>query len=347
MSKVVHVILYIPLMFAAFFLIFWIKIVQNEKVAFDEFVLEKQANYAADAAVEELLFTGKLDQDYNKGEYILVDPELGKDEFISILEYSYGFIPSEYSDSMFMNKYLRALVICGWDGYYTYWRMPKDGDEYDLVATPKVPYFYTDKEGTQWCLNLGLEEAWASGIERSDSSYTMDTYKSIHDLANKYTSDHAPTKAEQLTAINNQVGDALNYALFQSYSDGHMQKTYSIPDMASRVKGAQPVDRITVIGVVEGADSSTATTIIAECIGGAQIVENDQVYAVHIENFRGNQGTTVAVYATASQWKKQGYNGDQLQAGGLAPGLGYIKDATYYDNCFDAAEAGYSDLMIQ
>ena len=76
-------------------------------------------------------------------------------------------------------------------------------------------------------------------------------------------------------------------------------------------------------------------------------MENDQVYAVHIENFRGNQGTTVAVYATASQWKKKGYNGDQLQAGSLAPGLGYIKDATYYDNCFDAAEAGYSDLMIQ
>ena len=50
---------------------------------------------------------------------------------------------------------------------------------------------------------------------------------------------------------------------------------------------------------------------------------------------------------SSSVQKRKGYNGDQLQAGSLAPGLGYIKDATYYDNCFDAAEAGYSDLMIQ
>lgn len=345
MTKVLHVVLYIPLLFAAFFLIFWIRIVSNEKVSFDEFVLEKQANYAADAAVEELLYTGKLDQDYNKGNYIIVDPELGKDEFISVLESSFGYLPTEYTNNMFMNKYLRALVICGWDGYYSYWRMPIDEDDYDLVGTPKVPYFYKDEWGTQWCINLGLEEAWASGME--NGSYTMDTYKDIGDHVTKYESLSRPTAAQQLNAINNQVGDALNYALYMSYSQGHMQKAYSIPDLASEVKGSQPVDKITVIGVVEGQATSSATTVIAECIGGAQITENDQVYAVHIDGFRGNPMMKVAVYATASQWKKLGLNGDLLHAGNTVDGLGTIVDATYFDTCFDAAKAGYNDLMIQ
>ena len=69
MSKTSSLVSWIALLYAALFFIYWIQIYQNELVAFDEFVLDKQVNYAADAAVEELLMTGDTDQDYNNGDY--------------------------------------------------------------------------------------------------------------------------------------------------------------------------------------------------------------------------------------------------------------------------------------
>lgn len=360
MSKVTHLVLWIPLLFSAFYLIFWIKIVQNEKVAFDEFVLEKQINYAADAATEELLMSPKLSQDYAEEGYVCIEPDLGKDEFISIMEYSMGYIPSDFNESLFANKYLRALVICGWDGYYAYWKQEVDDGEYDLVRTPKVPYTY-EKDGIQYSLNLGLESAF------HDSNYTgthqnaygpskCEPFENILD----YEKDgkEPPTRDEQLQAINTQVGDALNYALYHSYSQGHMLKNYEIPDMASEVKGSQPVNKITVIGVVEGPATSAFTTVAAGCIGGARIVANDDVYAVKVNGYLGSPNLNdICVYATASDWKKLGVDPDTLRVGaspnvcfegtgGVSKSLGTITNTQYYANCFDAAKEGYKDLMI-
>lgn len=360
MSKVTHLVLWIPLLFSAFYLIFWIKIVQNEKVAFDEFVLEKQINYAADAATEELLMSPKLSQDYAEEGYVCIEPDLGKDEFISIMEYSMGYIPSDFNESLFSNKYLRALVICGWDGYYAYWRQEVDNGEYDLVRTPKVPYTY-EKDGIQYALNLGLDTAFhdSNHTGKNQDKYgpsKCEPFENILDY--KKDGKEPPTRDEQLQAINTQVGDALNYALYQSYSQGHMLKNYEIPDMASEVKGSQPVNRITVIGVVEGPASSAFTTVVAGCIGGARIVTNDDVYAIKVDGYLDSQLLSdICFYATASDWEKLGVDPKTLVKGGkpkvcfdgdkdACNSLGEIKDTEYFANCFDAAEAGYKDLMV-
>lgn len=330
MSKTSNLVIWVSLLYAAFFLIYWVRIYQNELVAFDEFVLDKQVNYAADAAVEELLETGDTDQDYNKGDYMVVEPELAVIEFTSILAEDFNLVPTDYTRQMIQEKYIKTLLVCTWDGVYAYWYQPKNStNEYGFVGTPKIPYFYTDEDtGVQYCLNLGLEKAYC------DTGYSGD-YK-----LNKYETITPPIPKDiQLTAINNQVASILNYTLIQAYG-GNNRTAYEIPALASDVSGAQPVDRITVIGVIEGQAESASTVITAECIGGAQIIQADPVIGVKL---RFNGGTVANVYAYSSWWKTHG-----CPVGcSFADGASSITETNtqYFDTPFEAAEHGYYDLL--
>lgn len=335
MSKTSNLVVWVALLYAALFMIYWVQIYQNELVAFDEFVLDKQVNYAADAAVEELLMTGDTDQDYNKGEYMVVEPELAVIEFTSILAEDFNLVPTDYTRQMIQEKYIKTLLVCTWDGIYAYWYQPKnDTNEYGFVGTPKIPYFYTNKDGKQYCLNLGLESAYCDTAD--ESTYELKPYDLI-----------IPTipKDVQLTAINNQVAELLNYTLIQSYG-GNNRTAYEIPALASEVSGSQPVDKITVIGVVEGQAESASTVITAECIGGAQVTAADPVIGVTIKY---TSGVEAKVYAYSSWWKThigQVFSGTNIE--GFKPGNTHditSADTEYFDTPFDAAKAGYYDLL--
>lgn len=291
MSKYISVTYIIPLIFTTYFLIYMIQIYQNDIVAFDEFVLEKQANYAADAAVEELLFTGHLGQDYNVGDYIAVEPGLGVDEFASILAMDFDFINTKQSQDYVKEHYIKALLVCAYDGIYAYWFQPTesktgglttfrpdiDGHEkevttgYGFRGTPKIPYFYTDpNSGVQYCLTLGLTEGYCDKGNITADSYDMVSYGPLEGI----------TEDQARTSINNTVSKILNYALFSSYSAGALKgsgKTYMIPSLGSYVSGRQPVNRITVLGVIEGRSTSLTASILAECIGGAQLEQTDNI----------------------------------------------------------------------
>lgn len=332
MSKTSHLLSWIALLFAAMFFIYWIVIYQNELVAFDEFVLDKQVNYAADAAVDELLMTGDTDQDYVNGDYMVVEPQLAVSEFTSILAEDFNYVPTDFTRQLVQEKYIKTLLICTWDGIYAYWFQPKnDTNEYGFVGTPKIPYFYTDESGKQYCLNLGLEKAYTdSSPTNNPNEYKMNQYEVMAP---------AVPKDVQLTAINNQVASILNYTLIQSYS-GNNRTAYEIPALASEVSGAQPVDRITVIGVVEGQAESTQSVITAECIGGAQIIQNDPCIGVEVKMPSGN---TAKVYARSSWWKTH-----SLPTGwSYTQGAGSLADAKtdYFDSPFEAAENNYYDLL--
>lgn len=275
-----------------FFLVYWIKIYNNELVEFDEFVLDKQVNYASDAAIEELLLTGHTSQDYSATDYLAVEPELALKEFTSILGTCFNFTPTDYTRTMIENTYIKAFLVCAWDGIYAYWHQPiNDKGEYALVATPKIPYFYTDPKGKQYCLTLGLEEAfYDSYIPGDPAKYSVESRQSIAGQVDKEV---------QLTAINNRVADLLNYALTESYG-GSSRTSYEIPAIASEVSGAQPVDSITVIGIVEGKASVGTSSIVAECIGGAQVTQTDYIQGVKARI----NGTVAYLYANESYWRK-------------------------------------------
>ena len=341
MTRVTHVVQWIPLLYMCIYLVFWIRIYSNELIQFDEFVLEKQVNYAADAAVEELLMTGNTEQDYNKGEYIVVEPELALIEFTSILTEDFNLVPTDFTREQIKEKYIKSLLICTWDGVYAYWYQPENSTgEYGLVGTPKIPYFYTDANGRQYCLNLGFEKAY------SDNGKTGDEYK-----INKYEKlDPMIPKDVQLTAINNQVADILNYTLIQAYG-GSTARSYEIPALASEVSGAQPVDQITVIGVIEGQASVGTSAVVSECIGGAQITANDPIIGV---TMKYKSGTLANVYARSSYWKEKlpklatvpNLEGI-IQKGDPSSTAWNITNAKsrFFDTPFEAAEEGYYDLL--
>ena len=339
MSRVTHLVHWIPLLYMCLFLVYWIKIYTNEIIEFDEFVLEKQVNYAADAAVEELLLTGHTSQDYNKGEFLVVEPELAVNEFTSIIAEDFNMLPTDQTKEFIKQKYIKSLIVCAWDGIYAYWYQPKNStNELGFVGTPKIPYFYTDKNGRQYCLNLGFEKSYSdNGLS---SSYALNAYN---------VTVPAIPKSVQLTAINNQVAEILNYTLMQAYG-GSTKRSYEIPAMASDVSGAQPVDKITVLGVVEGQASVGTSSILAECIGGAQITANDPVIGVTIVY---NNNKRANVYAKSSYWKK---NLNNLKV--LAPNIQGIlqkdgtpalkldeKTITHFTTVFEAAKSGYYDLL--
>lgn len=337
MSKTSNLVIWVAILFEAFFLIYWIRIYENELIAFDEFVLDKQVNYAADAAVEELLNTGDTDQDYNEGKYMVVEPELAVTEFTSILTEDFNMVPTDFTRTMIQQKYVKSLLICTWDGVYAYWLQPVNNtNEYQFVGTPKIPYFYTDDNGKQYCLNLGFEEVYSDTGD--ESSYKLQKY---HELAPNELS-----KDMQLMAINEEVASILNYTLIQSYG-GNNRTAYEIPALASDIRGSQPVDQITVIGVVEGQATSLATAITAECIGGAQVTQADPVIGVKVRLLGDASNHITKVYAYSSWWSSHPNLGTvQLlnESGGVASNLAAAK-TEYFDTPFEAAEAGYYDLL--
>ena len=339
MSRVTHLVQWIPLLYMAFFIIYWARIYSNEMIEFDEYVLDLQVNYAADAAVEELLLTGHTEQDYNNSDFIVVEPELAVIEFTSILAEDFDLIATDFTRQQIQEQYIKTLLICTWDGVYAYWYQPtNETNEHAFVGTPKIPYFYTDDNGKQYCLNLGLEKAYCDAIE--DGNYKLKQYE---------TMENPIPKDIQLTAINNQVANILNYTLIQSYS-GNNRTAYEIPALASDVNGAQPVDQITVLGVVEGQATVGTSPITAECIGGAQITKADPVIGVTVRY--KNSGLKAKVYAYQSYWKE--HNGgallDESNIEGFIGNNGQVVDTIteanieFFDTPFDAALDGYYDL---
>lgn len=346
MSKVLSIVWFAPLLYVVFFFLYWVPIYQNELLSFDEFVLEKQVNYAADAAVEELLNTGNLDQDYHNldktdpsytdidtSSIINVEPDLAVKEYASMLCSNWQMSPTEYNINIVKNEYIKALLVCAYDGVYAYWKQPIGDGVYEFISTPKIPYFYTENEGTsnqiQYCLTLGLDYGYSDAVDAS-GNYSLKKFNKIH-----------VPKDTQRTAINNQVAELLNYALCESYSTGGYAKRYEIPALGSTIKGQQPVSGITVLGVVEGQGTSLASPITAECIGGARVTTADKIIGYTFTHY-GGVAHEVKYYASTKTWKT-------LKENGFIGPADYTYDestAVIFNNVFEAAKAGYNDIIF-
>lgn len=358
MSKHTHVMLWVPLLYAVLFFIFWVRIYQNEVISFEEYVLEKKVNYAADSAIDELLAgSGDTNQDYANQDYQTLEPGVAVDDFAHTLCLDFKLIPTETTLALVKNKFIRTMAVCVYDGVYAYYPMQTETHTYELKQTPKIPYFYTGEDGTQYCLTLDTNVGFWDAVE--NGSYKIkqrDTY------VNK------PSDDIQATAINDQVASILNWALYETYKKDKQGSNVTLPAIADTVRGNQPVKSPTVIAVVDGFRKSFATTITAECIGGSQLEDADQVVGFTLVNapiykpyfaedegvyYYGDEALKKAeeqsdnlvvesyvsgkYYAYSSWWKNHTYlrNDDSMLTGG-----------EYFDTVFEAASNGYNDINL-
>lgn len=331
MTKHVHVLLWVPLIYACFFVLYWIRIFSNEYISFENHVLEKQVNYAADSATDAMLVDSNLGLDYADEDFINLDPEVAKKDFFDTLCIDFGYLVNDTSTEILETKNVKALVVCTYDGMYAYYRQRTDNQGgYGFVQTPKIPYTYTAGD-TQYILTLDKEKGYEATYSGGEFHMNrLDNY------------EHRPTNDLQSSAINNQVANLLNWALYETYSGGKDVKV-TLPALGNHIMGAQPVDRPTVISVVEGNEKVFSTAITAECIGGAQITEADPVTGYTLQNCSITspiQGTVVLsgkYYAKNSWWKEHASYFNNTNA---------LSDAKHFDNAFEAACAGYNDLGL-
>ena len=140
MTRYNSLLIIAPLIFTIFWLMSLVTIHQKEITAFNSWVLQKQVNYAADAAVEELrLYSENANLDY-MSRTINIDSSYAIDEFESILCKELGYEPTkEYKDFVGRN-YIKVLLLCTENGFYPYLWQPvryadyktKDPEEIDL-----------------------------------------------------------------------------------------------------------------------------------------------------------------------------------------------------------------------
>lgn len=326
MTKHFHIILWLPLLFAVLFLAFWINIFMNSYVQLEEFILERQVQYATDSAIAEMLEYSSTDTDYMNGDFIVVEPELALNDFSWCMCWNLGYIPTELNCKMVQNDMIRSFVVCAYDGVYSYFNTKSTDTEWTLVQTPKIPYFLTHN-GIQYALTLDANKGYQGKM--NGSTFKMDAYNNYADR---------PSTDLQQQAIVDTIADMINYSLARSYGQMNTDIKVRIPATAQHFRnGVNTIKSPTIITVFEGRIKIGYTTPLAEVIGGSSFEEATHAIGY---TFTGQvvdgQPLSGKYYATVAWWERHKSLANTLNAAGQVP--------KYYDTVFDAAKAGYMDI---
>lgn len=344
MSKYVALVNIIPIIYGTLLIIILLRLYQNEIIDFEQYVLNKQVNYASESATTELLESGHTSQDYANGAFQTYEPMLARNDFAATLAMNYNMVPMESTVQNILNTKVRTMAICVYDGFYIYYPQRTEDDAWELWQSPKIPYFYTDTSDVkqrQYCLTLdktmGYWEENPGDGPTSGSNYTLHRF----DKYSKQGPDIQPSDSQQNTAINSAVADAINWGLLQAYDDGsRMTNVINVPATGDRVRGEQPVCAPTIIAVVDGLKTVFSTSLTAESIGGAQVEESDHIVGYTLKNaVIAGQTFNGKCYAKSSWWNKH--------SSLISEGSTVVTDSgRYFDDEFDAAEHGYTNLSL-
>ena len=342
MTKHFHVVLWLPLLFCALFLIYWINIYMNEVVEYERFVLEKQLNYATDSAVEAMLVDADLDADYSAAR-VQVDPQLAVKDFGHSLCLDFGYLPTDATITKVLRDNCKVIVIACFDGYYYFSLQPTTEGGWDLVQSPKIPYYYKKTYNGveyQYCLTLDPTYGYYANPSLSD-----DTKYSLHSK-DTYPLELTPSAAEQSTAITDSISNIINWTLYSQYNAG-IEQAVDIPDMASKLRAYKTIDTPTIIAVVKGLKSSMSTAIIADGIAGSQVTVNDPVVAYTVESgalikIEEEDGTSHDEPIPAGRW----YAYSSWWHEHRPVDVNKLTNGKLYDNAYEAAEAGYDNLSF-
>lgn len=335
MTKHFHVILWAPLIFCALFLIVWINWYSNEVIEFEHFVLEKQLNYATDSAVDAMLVDTDIDPDYTNGAFIQVDPQMAKEDIAHTLSLDFGYTATDTSANKVLLDNVKVLVVAGYDGYYYFTQQFTDSKgTYELVQSPKIPYFYTANNGTQYCLTLNPDYGYYADANAAGEI----------DLHNKdyYPPTVRPSNSVQSAAINDAVADTINWCLYNSLSHGLTQKV-KVPNTANNLRQYQVIDTPTCICVATGNYQSKSSAVIADGLAGSKVTQNDTVVAytitgdvqVHLDDTTLGTLPKGNWYAYASWWNAH----KPVSTTGL-------DNPKVYQSAYDAARNGYNSMVL-
>lgn len=254
MSKVFSILCIIPLFFLILITFAAHKIMEADFNEFEEYRLQKTNNYATDAAIEELLISDDLDQDYINLKKITLDPLKAYDSYLTVLALSYDMpIDNEVKESL-AAQYLDLMVVAVYDGYYVF---HKDGavdagkdktTSYTALPTMKYPYLYHGSDGL-YSLDMSISKCLkltGSGITKVDLPIS---------------------RSQALVEINKTINDVV-----ASNIVGSSQANAYIPVEATTIgTAANPVDSITVLAFINGVDFNSSKKLNAFSVGGAKI----------------------------------------------------------------------------
>ena len=254
MSKLFALLCIIPMFFIMLISIAAQFILKADFNEFEEYRLQKTNNYATDAAIEELLISDDLDQDYINMEKITLDPLKARDIYLTVFALSYDMPNTTDVKEMIAAQYLDLMVVAVYDGYYIF---HKDGavdagksHTMNFTALPslKYPYLYRDEKGL-YSLDMSISKCLrlnGTGVTKVDLPIS---------------------RSQALVEINKNINSVVNSHL----SNVAIKNTY-IPVEATTVGTASnPIDGITVLAFINNVDFNTNSMINAFSIGGAKI----------------------------------------------------------------------------
>ena len=137
MSRVVSLLIVVPLWFAAMIYLALVQTVRYEDQSINDWIIKMTVNNCTDSAIEELLDASDLGMDYNDWGNFNTDPELALNDFVDMFLLSYGIPLTETAREDVKANYIQAFCVAGYDGYYIYdHRETSPGNGFDLVGSP-------------------------------------------------------------------------------------------------------------------------------------------------------------------------------------------------------------------
>lgn len=213
--------------------------------------LDLQVNYAADAAMQDLLERGThINTDYADWGYMDVEPQLALDTYEAVLLRNFGWADNEENRKYLEDYSIPFFIVAGYDGYYVYYKqmnetvtplLDNNGNvikqvknvTYDLMWTPKLPYAETVVEGgveKQRFYNLG-ENVYGTVV---GSTVKLNNEMSTNDIALKDT------------CVASTLTDAANSALYAGVYGDVTEKFY-IPNTFSQWANNNPIESVSII----------------------------------------------------------------------------------------------------
>lgn len=253
MSRVFSVLLIVPVFFILVIFISANLILRADFNEFEEYRLEVVNNYCTDAAVGEMLLSDDLDQDYADTKKVMVNPNVARDTYLSVLALNYDLPATRENLKVLSSQYLDLMIVVAYDGYYVYentghYDRDEDSNRYDSISLPKLPFTYSQGNDL-YSLDLGFEKA----LKLSPSGITeVDTPLS---------------RVETLSIVNQLINAEINYRL-----SNRALKTVNIPVETTTVGSvSNNIENVSVIALINNVDFNTTSKLNAFSIGGAEV----------------------------------------------------------------------------
>lgn len=256
MNRWFSIMLLLPIWFAVIVYLSVLSFFRLENQALEDWRLKQVVNNCTDSAIEELLEASDLGMDYNDWGNFNADPELALKDFVDTFLLNYDIPLNDTNRDLVKTKYIQALCVAGYDGYYIYdHRKTMDGGGAELVSSPKMPYLWRDERiagrYVTYALNMGFDKCY----KITDATITKDAMPI--------------SQKEALKIINTRISDDLMERVDRAYKNG-WTSSVNIPTDLTTVKSVNPISSPTVLAFVDNVDITSFKPVNAFGIGGSR-----------------------------------------------------------------------------